>query len=234
MIKAQRLLLQAVFGILLAGSAQASAAANVCVLSFLPKNDRIAKAVAETFPSAPEAQFFSEAIPMDIVNCINQGFSEIIIIAHAVEMKNNNGIKVVRMGYVEHTPQGYALRLFYNQIFKVADQVLSARKNSQFESQLTKIRFMACAPQDISNAYPAFGSFVKNHSLTLDVAPKSILLSLINRNTVTSFNAGWLAKSISCKNAKSWKTNANRFCKADHWPGCDRDEAQWCIPTELP
>lgn len=227
----------AVLGILWSSLAQA--APTVCVLSYLPKSDRIAGAVAETFRYAPEAKVFTEAVPMDIVNCINEGFTQIIIVAHAIEMKNDDSSKVIRMGYFEpaqnsvseNQKQAYALKLFYNQIFKVADQALSAREASGQDNRLKEIRLMACAPQQISAAYPSFESLIKNHSLKLDTAPSSFFLDLFSDVPVTTFNRAWMAKSVSCKNAVQWRTNGNSFCKADYWPGCNRDEALWCVPT---
>lgn len=40
-----------------------------------------------------------------------------------------------------------------------------------------------------------------------------------------------LYEEFTCKNAFEWKTPHNGYCKADFWPGCDRNVEKVCTPV---
>ncbi|MFL5783280.1 MAG: hypothetical protein ACJ76H_01640 [Bacteriovoracaceae bacterium] len=62
-----------------------AAEAKVCVLNFERPESPITKAVNKAFKDAPNISVKSMAIPLDIADCVRNGASEIVIVAHALE-----------------------------------------------------------------------------------------------------------------------------------------------------
>lgn len=217
---------------------------TVCVLDYLVDADPMSKATVETFEHDLKAKVIREAKPMDFLNCVDQGFPQIVIVAHAFEIPSDtSGEKPeVKLGYFVRQDPGtnlpvdsskgpmYEQKIFFDQIFVVADQKLAQQQSTPQGAALKEIRIMVCDPMDIFKAYPSFDKLVHSSGVTLDEAPTSWFLSLFNPLPVTPFNQGWLAQSSDCSSATEWKTDGNPYCKEDWWPDCDRSQAQYCIP----
>jgi hypothetical protein len=232
--------------VLLSASSMAAVTPTVCVLDYLVDADPMSKSVVSTFQYDAKAKVIQEAKPMDFLDCIEQDFPQIVIVAHAFEIPSSTpgGKPDVKLGYFlradPSTPPSptplpaplYEEKIFFDQIFSLADATLVAQKKNPLGIALKEIRIMVCDPMDIFKAYPSFNELIQSNGITLDEAPTSWFLSLFNSLPVTPFNEGWLAKSSDCTGATEWKTDSNLYCKEDYWPGCDRSQADYCIPLK--
>jgi hypothetical protein len=209
-------------------------APEICVLMYERQNHPMTKAVLDIYQNYSKASVKTEAVPLDFVRCISQGAREIVIVAHAIEIKDP---KEIRLGYFFRSPDAfqtpkpaYKLGFFLDHVFQIAEQTLSEQEASG-QKRLLKIRMMACDPVDVFRAYPSLQKLLSDHQVELDTAPISRFLSKFHDVPVTGFNKAWLAKDISCQDVQNlWRTDRNAYCKYDSWPGCDRKQALYCLP----
>lgn len=206
---------------------------EVCVLSFVPSTSRIGESIDDTFRFDARIRLIREALPIDLARCIQEGYSEIVIVAHALQMHTANGKDDVRLGYFQKATgprgeSGYRSKIFFDRAFQAALEALDERRSAGTLPLLQKIRFMACDPESIFNAYPSFRELVGRPGIELDQAPTSSFLSQFYEIPVTSFDLEWLSRSTKCESLKVWRTEFNRFCKSDAWPGCDRRQTKIC------
>lgn len=70
---------------------------DICVLNYERRVHPISKIMNEIFTGIPNIVLKNEAIPLDFLDCIKEGFSEIIIIAHSFQIDKQG--KKFRLGY---------------------------------------------------------------------------------------------------------------------------------------
>lgn len=90
------------FGSLMVGTV-AAAENRVCVLNFEREMHPYTKLVNETFTGRADIRVINEAKPIHFVDCIRDGFEEIIFIAHAMKMDESG--KHYTLGYFSRKSQ---------------------------------------------------------------------------------------------------------------------------------
>jgi hypothetical protein len=215
---------------------------RACILVYERAQSPIAQKVAEMFKNYRPAAVTLEARPVDIVKCIDSGFEELVIVAHAFELQDSvtaTGNFEVRLGYFTRAPKSdssedspYQAGFFLDHVFKLAHRALAKRRAAGLPS-VTKIRFMACDMKQIFINYPSFERLIRDNSIALDVAPSHSIVNLFRdaNHKVTPFDVEWLSKTVDCFSLNEWQTESNRFCRNDWWGGCDRETAKICLPT---
>jgi hypothetical protein len=147
--KAMKVLLAGVlgvgFGFVDVASADITHSPSICVLTYERDGSPIADGVLNVYENYSKATVKTEAVPADIIQCIDQGASEIVIIAHAVEIQNlklGYFVRVANPGKNVEAPY-YELELLLDHVFATASDALLAQEKAAVR-RLTKIRMMAC------------------------------------------------------------------------------------------
>lgn len=215
--------------------------ARACILVYERADNPIARKVVEMFRDYPAATVTIEARPINIVDCINSGFNELVIVAHAFELQDNittTGHPEVRLGYftrisdsTSREEPAYTAGFFLDHVFRLANQAIARRKTAGLKS-VTKIRFMACDPKQIFLNYPTLQKIISDNGIEFDVAPSASIVNLFRdgNHKATPFDIEWLSKTVDCWSLDEWQTESNRFCRQDWWDGCDRATARLCLP----
>lgn len=89
----------------------------------------------------------------------------------------------------------YGDRIFYNKIFSLAYDYLKTMKDNSQHNELKSIRLMGCTPDKIMIGHPRLKALIDDFKISLDVAPKQNLMSLIKGKDVTTMDKRWLAMS---------------------------------------
>ncbi|MFZ4403490.1 MAG: hypothetical protein ACOYOK_05250 [Pseudobdellovibrionaceae bacterium] len=211
------------------GNAQTSISTNknICVLVYELPSSTIAKGVHLVFGHDPSVLSKYNAKPKDLIDCIEKDYSEIIIVAHALEIKNDSPL---RLGYFISNPKQanqYRMGIFLDHVFKKA--IVAAK------SKKIKIRWMSCAAKEVLQNYPSLQNFLSIPEVSVDFAPTSFTAGLFEKHKVVAFNSrtmSWLAQSLpantDCHTLLVWKTQGNMYCEKDWWPSCDRKTARRC------
>ncbi len=132
-----------------------AAAGDTCVLIFERENQPMTKAVTEFFRPVPHTIVKTEAVPVDFLNCIKMGASEVVFVAHGFwRPESGRENPVFQLGYfVKATDPkgkaGYQAKLFYNKIFDEAYKALDAEKARNGFTRLKKFRFAACGIESL-------------------------------------------------------------------------------------
>jgi hypothetical protein len=79
-------------------STSALAHGSVCVLSFERSEHFTTKVISKTFKKKSNHKIVTLAKPIDIVKCVQEGYSEIVIVAHAIYNPNKKNTEA-KLGY---------------------------------------------------------------------------------------------------------------------------------------
>ena len=173
-------------------SVQASVNQNAsCVLVF-EKNINVYSGLANLiYSSSQRNRVVTEATPLDILNCINDGFDEVVIIGHATEMPNGN----VFLVYKEFSAasEGYVDKPIYPSVFHRIRRLLEDQDRDG-KRHLTRIRWASCLREQIFKTYPDLINTLKDFAIELDVAPRNEKLSEQLGVDVTTITDEWLCK----------------------------------------
>jgi hypothetical protein len=192
----------------------AEARPQVCILNYERLIHPITRELMKTFNSDPDSHLFTEAVPVDLMNCLLGNYREIILVAHAIEDPSQHD--QVSLGYFtrytdaekqaleqQAVQQGvkipdetlYHLKAFLPQIFRTMHVALEQLRASGGVVSVKRIRWMSCLPEQVFAVYPEFKQILDEFGIGLDVAPKQVLMSALLGKSVTGFDRLWLAES---------------------------------------
>ena len=200
---------------------------SLCVLIFERDSFPITKAVRDVYDNYPETYVRTYATPKDMLDCVKAGAREVVVIAHLVQLGKDGDF---RLGYFQNTKNKDSFHLILNYPFQQMLEYIKSQKD-QNQLRLTKFRMMSCGPDVVFNAYPVLKEI--RTEIEFEQTPQSPVITAIKGENAVSFNREWLAKDIDCyKLGKRWRTDKNNWCEADHWPGCNRAAANYCLPSK--
>lgn len=234
-------LLALIFLLLNISAAVASGSPDLCVLVFEKKNSNLARSSQKFYGTIPDTKIVIEARPMDFLKCIEDGYQEIVFLAHGFWRQDlKRAEPVFQLGYFVSNDGTYETRLFLNKIFEMAHDALKAEKALTGTTRLKKLRFAACGIESLLSTHPHFAKIITEFVSSYDEAPKLgwVLRNLTrdDKGLKRSVDYSWLSKSSRCEKASSWVTSYSlgETCFSDReGQGCDRASAKYCIPKSF-
>lgn len=225
---------------LLIGTCQAGMP-ETCVLVFQMNHERVAKVVDRFFSQVPQVKLVKEAVPLDLLDCIEQGAQEIIVVAHGFWMpESGKEDPAFRLGYFTKKNDQYQVGLFYNRIFERAYRYLEEERRLNGSNRLRRLRLAACGIEAMRETHPYLHRLVEDFVSDYDEAPASrgLLTKLISGGVPgvkRAISYRWLSESGKCERAVAWQTKKNQrgSCTSDRQPGCDRSRATYCRAVSL-
>lgn len=196
-----------------------------CVISLLDPNERAGVMIREVYNKASEVDLFDRPELSKIKKCFNGDYDSVTWVSHGSLM----GMLEPYYAPIHRSAKGEKMPL-YQRYFKRLASTIKISKGFQF-----RVAFCGSISANYKNTMSPLMEAIKEQGGRLDILEKSKLASYIIGSDVVSLSKSWLAKSIDkevIENARVWKTERNRWCESDYWPGCNRERAKYVIPTE--
>lgn len=227
--------------LLLLSALVAAAEGDTCVLVFERDNQPLTKAITGFFTPVIHTTVKTEAVPVDLLNCLRSGASEVVFVAHGFWRKETGRENpVFQLGYFVRAKDDkgrdvYQPKLFYNKIFDEAYKILAEEQARTGTVRLKRFRFAACGIESLEVTHPALTRLIQDFVREYDEAPesKSIITRLLAGNVPgikRSINYRWLSQSGRCSEAIAWQTSRSqrKECTSDSQRSCDRSKAKFC------
>lgn len=226
-----KLLLQTIFLLILFAFNRAQA--NTCVLSLFEKNSEFEKIVTSVYGFDSKMTIYRQAQLKDIDSCFSSGeYDEIIFVGHGSSTQRGLADYSAPFVVLNDNSKFPLTKTFFRKV----------EQNARFNF-IKKVRISLCGLDFSQHSYvtnsdnhPQFSSmddFIRTlyrQNITVDISPRFDFGSWLLKENVTRLTMPWLAKSIDRERLTVWRTEANRYCKFDWWPRCDRQEAEWTAP----
>lgn len=196
---------------------------SVCVVNFERQAHPYTKVVKEIFGGKrpPRVMVYHNAGPLHFLECIKSNATEIIVIAHALEMgegserynlgyfrplsledkKNLKKVMLEKKGEEEVKKINWNEELYFPplpilpKIFEKSLSYLRQKKQAGQNISLKRIRLMSCEPEKILERYQALTQIIEEFSLQVQLAPTDAIGGLLNGKEVTKMDYHWLAES---------------------------------------
>jgi len=205
--------------ILLSFSAEVLSA-QTCVLAFERSSSPIGKTVAKVMKKFPDDITVLEAKPEDIIKCVDQGASKIILIAHSTDVNAAKRLvyfrrlqgeeravaiqkKIELLGQL-NTPKARKELDFYRTLndqtvlYDQPRQILPnifRKLQGMIIGPLNKIVLATCDAAKVFSSYPALAELAGQNG-AIEFSPESWFWTKIRKKSVSNFSAKWLRKQL--------------------------------------
>lgn len=192
--------------------------ARTCVLSMFEAESQEEKIVRGVFGFDKNSVVIYRPSLAQIESCFQGSYEEIIWASHgAVSPLSGKAFPVFIGSQGEKLP---LLSRFVDRLSKDSER-----------SNLKRFRVAVCGVgRGSASIMDGLLAKLKSSGVDVDVPPRFDFGSKVVGEDVTRLTTVWLARNLDRKQSEIWRTNGNAYCKADYWPNCDRDSAEWVVP----
>ncbi|HLD73880.1 MAG TPA: hypothetical protein VJB34_03160 [Bdellovibrionota bacterium] len=188
-------------------SFQAFSQIEICVLGYERPFHPYSTKLEQLFANRENILLINQALPKDFLTCLDENPREIIILAHALEMKIDSHRynlayfkkltdQEIEEYHLKPNQEYWVPKPFLSRIFQKAKTMLAQKEERGEEIRLKRIRLVSCVPEVILQRYEDLNFVVEHYGIHIDASPKQELMSALNGKTVTQLDYFWLGESI--------------------------------------